>query len=172
VDVFEAIQQRYSVRSYLQTAVPEETLERILEAARLAPSARNAQNWRFVIVTDDDKRKALCDAAGGQKQVAQAPVVVVACADTDERLMACGQPAYTMDVAIALEHVALQATAEGLGTCWIGAFLEDAARQVVGAPSEVRVVQLMTLGYPAGSPKPKSRKPLSEIVMREQWGRH
>lgn len=169
--VLEAIQERSNVRSYLATPVPEDALERILEAARLAPSAGNVQSWRFVIVTDADRRKALSLAAGRQKHVAEAPVVIVAAAVTDGHVMCCGQPAYTMDVAIALEHIALQATAEGLATCWVGAFSEDAARKVIGAPGppEVRIVQMMTLGYSAVAPKPKDRKPLSEIVMREQW---
>ncbi len=171
MDVFEAIQKRYSVRKYLEGPVPEDKLMRIMEAARLAPSAGNAQEWRFVIVTDPEKRQALSQAAQGQVFVAEAPVVIVACADTDERVMACGQLAYSIDVAIALEHIALQATAEGLGTCWVGAFLEGQAREVIGAPEHIRIVQLMTLGYPELPPKPKSRRNIAEIVMREQWGR-
>jgi len=75
-----------------------------------------------------------------------------------------------VDVAIALEHIALQATAEGLGTCWVGAFNEEEAKKVINAPADVRVVQLMPLGYPADQPRPKTRKPLDEIVMYEAWG--
>ncbi len=170
LDLFEAIRQRFSVREYLSDPVPEDKLMRVMEAARLAPSASNAQEWRFVVVTDAAKRKALSAAAQGQGFVAQAPAVIVACAQTDERIMACGQPAYTIDVAIALEHIALQATAEGLGTCWVGAFNESKARKVIEAPEQVRVVQLMPLGFPATSPRPKSRKDMSEILMFEKWG--
>jgi len=171
VDIFEAIQKRYSVRDYLEDPVPEDKLMRVMEAARLAPSAGNAQEWRFVIVTDPEKRQALSEAANSQTFVAQAPAVIVACADTDERLMACGQLAYTIDVAIALEHIALQATAEGLGTCWIGSFSENEAREIISAPDGTRIVQLMTLGYPSSATPPKKRKDISEIVMREEWGR-
>ncbi|MBM3473076.1 MAG: nitroreductase, partial [Armatimonadetes bacterium] len=141
--VFEAIQARYSVRAYQDRPVEQEKLDRILEAARLAPSASNRQEWRFVIVRDPDKRARLVEAASGQAFVGQAPVVIVACAKHDGRIMRCGQPCYPIDVAIALEHIALQAVEEGLGTCWIGAFDEAAAKAICGIPEtdDVRVIE-------------------------------
>lgn len=171
MNIIEAIRRRYSVRSYLDRAVEPDKLERVMEAARLAPSARNRQEWRFVLVADPQTRARLCEAASGQKFVAQCAVVIAACAVTDGHMMRCGQPCYPIDVAIALEHIALQAVAEGLGTCWIGAFDEAAAKQVLGIPEDapVRVVQLMTLGYPADSLPPKNRLALEEIVMHERW---
>jgi nitroreductase len=85
--------------------------------------------------------------------------------------MRCGQACYPIDVAIALEHIALQAVEEGLGTCWIGAFDEAAAKAICGIPEtdDIRVVELMPLGYPADSPREKSRLSLDEIVMLEEW---
>ncbi len=170
MEVFEAIQQRYSVRRYRPQPVEAEKLERILEAARLAPSAGNRQEWRFVVVTDEQTRQQLMEAASGQAFVGQAPVVIAACAETDERAMKCGQLSYPIDVAIALEHIALQATEEGLGTCWVGAFDEAAVKQILDIPQAIRVVELMSLGYPADQPKPKQRLALDEIVFREKWG--
>jgi nitroreductase len=169
--VFEAISARYSVRRYLLQAPEPEKVERILEAARLAPSAGNRQEWRFVVVSDHARRQKLMDAAGGQAFVGQAPIVIAACAVTDGSVMRCGQLRYPIDVAIALEHIALQAVEEGLGTCWVGAFDEAAVKQAIGIPAdeEIRVVQLMSLGYPADEPKPKSRLPLSTIVMHDTW---
>jgi len=169
MEVLEAIQQRYSVRQYRPQPVEPEKLERILEAARLAPSAGNRQEWRFVVVTDDQARQQLMEAASGQPFVGQAPVVIAACAETDEQVMPCGQPSYPIDVAIALEHIALQATEEGLGTCWVGAFDEAAVKEVLDIPPAIRVVQLMPLGYPADQPKPKQRLALDEIVFHEKW---
>ena len=113
----ELIRQRYSVRAYQDRPVEQEKLDRVLEAARLAPSAGNRQEWRFVIVRDPGKRARLVEAAGGQAFVGQAPVVIVACAKNNGHLMRCGQACYPIDVAIALEHIALQAVEEGLGTC-------------------------------------------------------
>ncbi len=169
MDLFEAVGGRYSCRNYQDRPVEEEKLARILEAARLAPSASNRQEWRFIVVTDAAVRAKLVDMAHKQKFVGQAPVVIVACAVTDGHLMACGQSCYPIDVAIALEHIALAATALGLGTCWIGAFDEEPVKKLLGIPAEVRVVELMPLGYPADKPRPKTRLPLEDIRMSERW---
>lgn len=169
--VFDAIRARYSVRSYQDREVEPDKLERIFEAARLAPSAGNRQEWRFIVVRNHETRQALMAAAGGQTFVGQAPVVIAACAQHDGRVMRCGLPCHPIDVAIALEHIALQAVEEGLGTCWIGHFDQEQVRQILGIPSsdDVVVVELMTLGYPADTPGPKNRLGLDEIVMYESW---
>ena len=168
--VTEAIQNRYSVRSYLDKPVEEDKLARVLEAARLAPSAGNRQEWRFVVVRDAETRAKLMEAANGQAFVGQAPVVIAACAEGEQHVMTCGQLSYPIDVAIALEHIALQATEEGLGTCWVGAFKEDEVKKVLGIPEGVRVVEIMPLGYPAGAAPAKRRAGLEEIVKWEKWG--
>lgn len=170
MDVYEAIRTRKSVRSYLDRAVEPEKLERILEAGRLAPSANNRQEWRFVVVTDADTRRRLADEGAGQRFVGEAPVVIAACAETDRHDMRCGIPCYPIDVAIAVDHMTLAATAEGLGTCWIGAFDPEKVRRILGIPQDIEVVELLPLGYPR-DPKPaaKSRLPLETIVHREGW---
>jgi nitroreductase len=150
--------------------VPEKLVARLLDAARLAPSASNRQEWRFVVVRDEDLRKKLFQAARKQKFVAQAPVVIACCADTNNHVMACGQPCYPIDVAIAIDHLTLCAVAEGLGTCWIGAFYENKAKKILNIPKHVRVVGLLTLGYPRDpSPVKKTRLSLEEIVHYERW---
>ena len=170
MEVKEAIAKRYSVRHYADRPMEEDKLLRVLEAGRMAPSAANRQEWRFIIVRDQARRQALAQAAKNQAFVGEAPVVIVACAVDTERIMSCGLPSFSIDVAIALEHIALQATEEGLGTCWIGAFDADQVKALLGIPDDARVVQLMPLGYPEDQPKAKVRKALNEIVMREQWG--
>jgi nitroreductase len=145
-------------------------LTRILDAARLAPSAKNLQEWRFVVVRDAATRARLIDAAKGQSFVGEAPVVLACCAETDNRTMTCGQLCYPIDLAIAIDHITLAAVAEGLGTCWIGAFYEDKVKEVLRIPAAIRVVELLPLGYPADpAPVEKSRLPLSAIVHREAW---
>jgi nitroreductase len=147
-----------------------EKLLAILEAGRLAPSAYNRQEWRFIVVSDVETKKKLAEAANGQTFVGEAPVVIVACAVTDEHVMRCGQLCYPIDVAISLDHISLAAVEYGLGTCWIGSFYEDKVKEILGIPEKVRVVELMTLGYPADSPeKEKNRLPLKEIVKYERW---
>ena len=169
MDVIEVIQQRRSVRSYADRPVEREKIERLLEAARLAPSASNRQEWRFVVVTDRERRADLAKAAANQEFVAQAPVVIAACAEHDGHEMRCGQLSYPIDVAIAIDHLTLQAVAEGLGTCWIGAFYEEPVKEILGIPAQIRVVELLTVGYAAGSPGPRSRLPLETIVHWEAW---
>ena len=170
MDVMEAIKKRYSVRRYQDTAVEKEKLESILEAARLAPLANNKQEWRFIVVRDKDIRQRLMQVAKDQAFVGQAPVVIACCAKTDSHVMTCGQQCYPIDVAIAIEHMALKATDEGLGTCWVGAFYEDKVKEILDIPQDIRVVQLLTLGYPVKlKPSPKDRLRLKEIVMYEKW---
>lgn len=170
MDVFEAIRTRKSVRSYKDQPVEMDKINKVLEAARLAPSASNRQEWRFVVVTNPEVRKALCAAASNQVFVAQAPVVLACCAETDGHVMACGQECYPVDVAIAVDHITLAAVALGLGTCWIGAFKEADAKKALGVPDKVRVVGLLPLGYPKDpAPANKSRKAITEIVHWEKW---
>jgi len=164
MDVFTAISQRSSVRAYKATDVEEDKLKKILEAGRLSPSASNHQEWKFVVVRNGETKKKLAKAAFGQTFIGEAPVVIVACGTESKTIMACGQPAYTVDVSIACAFMILQAYELGLGTCWIGAFKEDEVKKILKIPEEVRVVAMTPLGYPDQPPSQKSRKDLDQIV--------
>lgn len=171
--VMEAIAERRSIRSFSGRPVEEEKLLRVLEAGRLAPSARNMQDWKFVVVKDPGLRQRLAEAARNQEFVGQAPVVIVACG-TSDYVMTCGQLTYPIDVAIAVDHMTLAAVEEGLGTCWIGAFYEDKVKEILEVPQTVRVVALLPLGYPVEPENTakailKPRKPLEEIVVYDGW---
>jgi len=172
MDIYEAIKVRKSVREFSgkDKDIPEEILLRLLNAARLAPSASNRQEWRFVVVRDPETRRKLAVAAKNQTFVGEAPVVLVCCAETNGHVMTCGQPCYPINVAIAMDHLTLCAVAEGLGTCWIGAFDEARVKDILGIPSEIRVVELMPVGYPkTPGPVAKSRITLDKMVKRERW---
>jgi nitroreductase len=169
MDLFEVIGERRSVRSYQDRPVEEAKLQKVLEAARLAPSAGNRQEWRFVVVQDAALRQKLMEAARGQQFVGDAPVVIAACAAEHGHVMSCGHPSFLVDVSIALEHIALAARALGLGTCWVGAFEQRLVRDALGIPDSVEVVQLMALGYPTDWPGPKERKRMDEIVRYDGW---
>lgn len=164
MSVMEAIRTRRSVRAYQDKDIPRETLEEILNAARLAPSARNKQKWNFVVVTDENIKQKLVPAANNQKFVGQAPVVIAGVALEPAHVMSCDVPAYAVDLAIAMDHITLVAAEKGLGTCWIGAFSQQKAREVLEVPEKYKIVELMPLGYPADSPGTKDRKELSEVV--------
>jgi len=165
----EVIAKRRSVRAYKSQEISKETLSKILEAARLAPSASNRQPWKFVVVRDPEKRQELAKAARGQSFVGEAPIVIAGVALEPERMMSCKVPAYAVDLAIALEHIALAAQDEGLGTCWIGAFSQEEVKKILGVPDSYKVVALMPVGYPQDAPRLKVRKPMEEIVCYEKF---
>ena len=163
------IKNRYSVRSYQQRLVEKEKLLAVLEAARLAPSAKNFQEWRFVVVQDEATRRKLMVAANNQAFVGEAPAVIVCCATNTDYVMRCGQTSYPIDLAIAIDHMTLQAVEEGLGTCWVGSFYEDQVKAILDIPKEVKVVELLALGYPKDRAKSKDRRPLDKIACYEKW---
>ena len=167
--VHEAIGARRSVRAYQDKPIEEDKLRRVLEAGRLAPSARNMQEWKFVVVRDRRLRGRLVSACKGQAFVAEAPVVIAACATKSDHIMTCGQYAYSIDLAIAVDHMTLAAVQEGLGTCWLGAFHEDEVREVLGIPPDVRVVAVLPVGYPAEAPRARSRNPFEEVFCFDRY---
>jgi nitroreductase len=169
MNVIDAIKVRRSIRAYQDRQIEEEKLLAVLEAGRLAPSARNLQDWKFIIVRDKEKRQSLSVAAKGQLFVAQAPVVIAACGTETEYIMTCGQHTYPIDVAIAIDHMSLEALEQGLGTCWKGAFHEDQVKEILGVPNKIRVVVMLALGYPAESPSARPRKRVEEIISYDGW---
>jgi len=168
MNVLEAIRKRYSCRAYQQKAVEPDKLDMILEAARLAPSARNMQDWRFVVVTDSRIRSRVAATTNRPDVFAKAGAIIAACSNSDY-IMRCGQAIGPIDVAIALEHICLQATDLGLGTCWIGSFDPEKVRQILGIPDDIAVIELMTVGYPADSKPEPQREPMERIVSFEKW---
>ena len=170
MDVFEALRTRRSVRSFKEDKIEEDKLNKVLEAGRLAPSANNRQQWRFVVVEDASLRDKLKEAVK-QDFVSAAPVVIAACAVGVEHVMSCGEKSYSIDVAAAIDHMIIQAAELGLGSCWIGAFYQDKVKEILDIPDDVRVVSLLPLGYPREPLRleEKDRKPLGEIVCRDGW---
>lgn len=171
MDFYEVVRRRLSVRAYRPDPVPDEVLNRVLEAGRLAPSAKNYQPWKFVVVRDSSLREELVPACRNQAFIAQAPIVICACALEERAWKGMGGywSSAIVDVTIAFEHMILAAAAEGLGTCWIGAFREEEVRRVLGIPEGVKPVALTPLGYPAQEGRPRERKPLSEIVCFDRY---
>ncbi|MBA7485532.1 MAG: nitroreductase [Firmicutes bacterium] len=169
MEVREAIEKRRSVRVYEDRPIPEEKLKRVLEAARLAPSASNQQPWNFVVVQDVESRKKLGRAAGDQSFVGEAPVVIAAVALRTDHIMMCGVHSYPVDLAIAVDHITLAAVEEGLGSCWIGAFSQAEVKRILNIPKQYMVVALLPIGYPAETGGLKSRKPLETIVSYETF---
>jgi len=170
MDVFRAIKTRRSIRDYEKSPIEKEKLRKVLEGARLAPSAVNYQPWRFIVVTDPKIREEL-RSAYNKDWFVSAPVIIVACVLPEKAYVRRdGEEYWKVDVAIAMQNLILVAWAEGLGTCWIAAFNEKEAKRVLGVPENARVVAMTPLGYPAEKKEPVTdRLPLKEIVRYEKW---
>lgn len=164
MDVLTSIKGRRSIRKYSQVFIEEEKLEIIMEAMRLAPSASNTQKWKFIFVTDKEKRNKLTEAAGGQKYIQEAPVAVVGVATEDEYVMMCGQKPSTVNVTIAMAYMTLEAYELGLGTCWLGHFDELKVKEILNIPDNMRVVAMSPLGYPDEDPDERPRKSIDEVI--------
>lgn len=171
MSVLEIIQRRRSVRKYKGDPIPDDVFSRVLEAARLAPSGKNFQPWKFIIVRDQDLKRRLGIASNGQKFIAQAPVVIVFCGFPDNCYSRMGNymKSWPIDVSCAIDHLMLQAEEEGLGTCWIGAFEEKAVKPILNIPENVKVLALTPLGYPAETPRDRGRKPLEDITSYDSY---
>ena len=161
--IYDLISARRSIRAYRPDPVPEDVLARILEAGRLAPSARNRQAWRFHVVRDPGLRASLVAACREQRFVGEAPLVLVM-TTTDNAEMSCGQPAGTIDCSIALSYMMLAAQAEGIGSCWLGAFSAEAVSELLGLEEGELPVAISPLGYPDQAPAARPRRALDEIL--------
>ncbi len=172
MDFYAVIEARHSVRRFTEDDIPTASLERILEAARRSPSANDRMPWRLVVVSDKQKREAIARSGIYGTFLRQSPVAVVGLGDPT-----VAPKWYAVDTTIALEHVVLAATAEGLGSCWIGSFEEATVRELVGAPAKLKVVAIIALGYerngldPGGKAERLSRptKSLDQLVFRENF---
>ena len=173
MDVFEAIQERRSIRSYQDTPVPREKVEKILEAARLAPSANNREPWHFIAVTDPEKRKELSKGRWA-KFLPQTPLVIVACGDKK-----ASPDWYAIDAALAVENMVLAAVNEGLGTCVVGSFDEKDVKALLKVPENFEVLVMLAVGYPREKVDLSSKilnlvrtkKALSEVASEEEYGK-
>ena len=165
----ELIKKRYSVRAYKPDPVEDEVLNQVLEAARLAPTAANRQPFQLIVIHTAG-REAELKRIYSRDWFVQPPLVIGICGIPAQGWTRRDGKNHTdVDVAIVMDHLILAATSLGLGTCWIGAFDPAAAREVLGLPDDVEPIVFTPLGYPADQPRPKKRKPLSELVRYERW---
>ena len=174
MDVHEVIRTRRSVRSYRSDSIPEEVLHRVLEAARIAPSAGNGQPTRLILVTKPEARKKLAELCAKQSFIAEAPMVIVACGKNLHLSSGKEGPNWwvLVDGAITLDHLTLAARAEGLGTCWIGVIGSKEVKEFVGLSEDMDVVSVTPLGYPAAPNAfrdPPVHVPMEEFTRREKW---
>ncbi len=179
--MIESIRHRRSIRKYTSAPIDPDKLQSVLEAGRLAPSGNNKQPWMFIVVQSEQQRQAVMEVSHNQVWMMSAPTLIVAVADMAARVetepglyLDENSPQWELkcairDTAIAIENMLLEADAQGLGTCWVGFFVQSEIRPVLGIPDDKFVVAVIPIGYPAEQPSVRTRKPLSEIVHYERW---
>ena len=164
MDAIEALRTRRSVRSYKDEPVPREAIETIIDAARLAPSANNIQPWDFVVVTEAEIRKKIAGLTDYGKFIAEAGACVA--------VFAKGVKHYLEDGSAATENILVAAHAMGFGTCWVAGYKKayaEPVRDLLGLPQDRLLVALISLGYPAESPKPHGKRALSDVLHWERF---
>jgi nitroreductase len=172
MELSEAIKKRRSIRAFKKQDVPEEIVEKLIDAARWASSAGNIQPWEFVIIRNHDVKEELVKAAD-QAFVEEAPVVIVVCANEKLSSMGYGVRGRTLyciqDTAAAIQNILLTAHSLGLGSCWIGAFNEYKVKKAVNAPKGIRPIAIIPVGYANETPSQRNRRPLNQIMHYENF---
>jgi len=173
MDVLKAIRGRRSIRTFKSDDVSPETVEKLLDAASWAPSAGNIQPWEFIVVRKPEIKRRLVEVALDQTFIEEAPVVLVVCANENRSSQGYGIRGKTLyciqDTAAAIQNLHLIAYSLGLGTCWIGSFREEKAREILKIPQGIRPIAIIPVGYPAETPPPRNRRPISQIVHYETF---
>ncbi|MFW6040835.1 MAG: nitroreductase family protein [Thermoplasmatota archaeon] len=158
MDVFEAIKKRRSIRNYSDKKISNKKIERLLVASREAPSAKNLQPWKLLIVTGKKMKKELVSACYNQAFISDAGAFIVGLTE-DEKWA-------DIDLAIALDHLSLEAVELDLGTCWIGAFKEDKIKEIIDIPEGYEITICMTVGYPKKIPEKTVKKSIDELAIQ------
>ncbi|MFC1803045.1 nitroreductase family protein [Thermoproteota archaeon] len=178
MEVLEAIKQRRSIRKYKKEKVPEDKILKILEAARLAPSAGNRQPWILIVVSDQKIKEKLAELADNQSFVKEAPIVIAVFGDPDESPGGYQQDpmiAYKQDPMIAVEHMCLEAVELGLGSCWAGPaspnYDYNNIKKLLGVPARMYMICLLPIGVPSFIPQPRQRKIIPQFVFKEKFGK-
>ena len=180
MNVIEAIERRRSIRKFKADPVGPDAVRELLIAAHLAPSGNNTQPWRFIVVEETSAREALAKASHDQQWMVTAPVHIAVCAELgtrtednvpfDEEMPGMDAKRVIRDTAIAVDHLMLRAVELGLGTCWIGWYIQEDIKPLLKVPNNVFVLGIIVVGHPAEDPKPRPRRPLDELVYRGTWG--
>ena len=175
MDFTNVLQTRRSVKSFKNQEVPEDKLNNILNSVRFAPSWENHQCWRIVVIKDENTRMKLAECVSdtntAHEGLRQAPIQIVICAEPHRSAEEDGKAYYLVDSAIAMDHLILSASNEGLGSCWVGDFDEEKVRTLLKIPREYKIVALTPIGYPEKTPDTEYKRAVRDIAFSDQWGR-
>ncbi len=167
--VLSLARNRRPVRRFADRPVPHEAVECILDCARYAPSAKEAQPWRFVVIRDPITRREIADAAFRHPHVRTAPILVLCCARIHSHVSGTGRPSHPADLAAATQSMMLAAADLGLAASWIPGFREGVVRDAVGAPRDVPIPGIVAIGYADGFQRLPARRPPEEVIAWDRW---
>ncbi len=162
MDTFKCIKERRSVRKFKDKKVPDDVIEKILEAGRWAPTARHIEPWKFIVIKDGKLLNEISEEADYGNFIKDAAFAIAVVTDPSSKW-------HNVDGALVTENLALEAWNEGLGTCWIGSLNRDKAKEILEVPEELHLLTIMPFGYPDEEPS-STRKPLEEVVYKEKFG--
>jgi len=167
-DLLPYLRGRRSIRKFKPMPLPQEIIDKIVEAGSWAPSAGNVQPWYLYLVLNLEVKKKLAQAALEQHFVARAPLVIVVCADSSRARSSYGMRGETLysiqDTASLVQNMLLEAFSLGIGGCWVGAFREEEVKEALDMPHHLRPVAILPFGYPDEKPGPRPRREIREIV--------
>jgi nitroreductase len=173
LDFTSVVENRHSVKHYINQEVPRQKIKGMLQSARLAPSWANEQCWKFIIVDDPSIKSGIADAIPSGNSAAdaimEAPITMVLCAVPECSGKKDGKEFFMMDAGIAMEHLVLAAVNEGLGTCWVGSFDEGKIREILDIPRMYRIVSLTPVGYPGEHSDNTNKKSIGDVAFRNTW---
>ncbi len=174
MDALECITTRRSIRKFQDKKVDKEKLLKILDAGRLAPNAGNLQDWRFILVLEEDQIKKVADVCLEQIWIETAPLLIIVCGDTtkgEAHYGERGKKVYTLQNATAAtENILLAVHAQGLGGCWIGAFVEEKLRELLSIPENAIISGIIAIGYPDETPDPQKKLEIENVTYFHKWG--
>ncbi len=160
----EVFEKRKSIRKFTGEPIKEDQIKLIMEAAQIAPSASNKQPYKFIVIKNDEFKKVLRKKAVPQRFIEKSAVIFVGLGNKKE-----ADYFYKVDIAIAVQHMALQAAELGLGSCWIGAFKRDEVGELLKVPNNWEIVVLLAVGVPGQDPPARARKSLDELFVNDSF---
>lgn len=163
------ILSRVSIKNFKNISLDEEKLRRILEAGRRAPSAKNRQPWRFVVITKDDLKEEVAKFVYNRENIAKAGAIIAACSTNIEYILHNGLPSYPMDISFAVSFMMLQAEKEGYGSCIVTLYDEASIARIISVPYSMKIVMLLLVGVPEERPPQSKRKSFDQIVSFNHW---
>ena len=169
MEFMDVMHKRISIRKYKDTPVEQEKIDKLIDLLRIAPSAANRQEWKFVAITDEEQLKKMRVACESRGPAMTAPLIFCICATEYVEMNDSGYNRGTIDASIASTYLHLATFGMGLGSCWIGSFDPDMATEIVGCPEGTRVITVVTVGYPDEAPNPRPRKAFEDVAVYNKF---